>query len=260
MRTSKYWINRINHQNEINYGRLTTDTDKKLAQLYAETANEIVAEIMKLYDKFDKRPEDVIMNDFYKNNNYYLMLNKINKKLAELGQAEIRIMNTQLLELYQKTSETVSSNIGFTIGFDAGNQEVVNRIWCPDGKHWSNRIWKNKAVMQDRLEKGIADCVSRGLSKDKVVSSLVDAIGVDRKKAERLVRTELTYVQNQACADTYTKAGIDKYEYLAIEDTRTSEQCHNLNGKVFRFADAQIGVNFPPIHANCRCTIIPVIE
>ena len=86
------------------------------------------------------------------------------------------------------------------------------------------------------------------------------AVNGSRASADRIVRTELTRIQNQATADTYRQAGIEKYQYLAIEDDRTSEACQELDGKIFRLDEAVIGENFPPIHPNCRCSIIPVVE
>lgn len=115
--------------------------------------------------------------------------------------------------------------------------------------------------MQERLEERLVDCVARGLSKDKAVNELCNlSIDGNRSSAERIVRTELTRVQNQAAKDTYKEAGVEYYEYLAVGDDRTSEECMDLNGKIFRLDDAVVGENFPPIHPNCRCTIIPVMD
>ena len=82
----------------------------------------------------------------------------------------------------------------------------------------------------------------------------------EKKEAERLVRTELTFVQNEACAETYEKAGILEYEYLSASDNRVSKICKQTNGKRFYFKEKQVGKNFPPLHANCRCTILPIVE
>ena len=118
----------------------------------------------------------------------------------------------------------------------------------------------NKRVLQQKLEEGLVDCVARGLPKDQVVSELCGlSYDGNRYCADRIVRTELTRIQNQAAKDTYEAAGVDYYEYLAVEDDRTSEECAELNGKQFRFCNAVVGVNFPPMHPNCRCTIIPLV-
>lgn len=255
-----YWYDRVLHQNDVNFNRTAADTDKKLAELYRSTAESIALDIAHLYDKLNKPVEEIHINDLFKNNQYYFLLSQINQKLTALGQAEISIMDSSLLKMYEMTAAMVNNQAGFQVGFEDSAQDVTNKIWCPDGKHWSARIWTNKSKMQAALEKGITDCVSRGLSKDKVVTEIAELTGNQRYMAERLVRTELTFVQNEAAAETYEKAGIVQYKYLSATDNRVSKQCKALNGKPFYFKEKQIGKNFPPLHANCRCTIIPVVN
>ncbi|KYG90771.1 hypothetical protein A0U40_18005 [[Bacillus] sp. KCTC 13219] len=43
-------------------------------------------------------------------------------------------------------------------------------------------------------------------------------------------------------------------------DLRTSDICASLDGKKFDLKKAQAGVNYPPMHPNCRSTTIPVVE
>lgn len=257
---SNYWTDRVIYQNEINFERSAATTKKKLAQLYKKTANSITTDITLLLDKLNKPAEEILINDLYRNNQYYWLLSQINKKLTQLGQEEVKILNEELLKMYQLTSSLVQNQAGFQLSFEDSAKEVIDKIWCPDGKHWSSRIWKNKNTMAATIEQGLTDCIARGLTKDKVVSDVAAITFNDRYKAERLVRTELTYIQNEAAADTYEKAGITQYEYLTAKDERVSEVCRNSNGKKFYFKEKQIGKNFPPLHANCRCTILPIVN
>ena len=58
----------------------------------------------------------------------------------------------------------------------------------------------------------------------------------------------------------YKDAGIKEFQFLAEIDSRTSDKCKELNGKVFKMKDAEVGENVPPIHVFCRSTIIPIIK
>lgn len=87
-----------------------------------------------LYEKFDKRPEDIIISDLYKNNQYYKMLSQINKELRDLGQKEIEIVDKNLLQVYEMTSFRVANEIGFQQTFPLPAERVVHSIWCKDGK------------------------------------------------------------------------------------------------------------------------------
>ncbi len=96
--------------------------------------------------------------------------------------------------------------------------------------------------------------------------------------ANRLVRTELSHVQNRSTLDSYKDAGIERYEYRSATNVNMNVQksriargkqkkptvvcefCSELDGKIFLLSEAQEGVNFPPGHPYCRCSIRAVIE
>jgi hypothetical protein len=48
--------------------------------------------------------------------------------------------------------------------------------------------------------------------------------------------------------------------FVAVVDGKTSKTCEELNGKIFFVKDAEIGLNAPPMHPNCRSVIIPFDE
>jgi SPP1 gp7 family putative phage head morphogenesis protein len=86
-------------------------------------------------------------------------------------------------------------------------------------------------------------------------------MGVKYSNCERLARTEFNHIANQATKDSYKQTqGIDEYKYVATLDSRTSEICQNLDGKVFPLSEAEEGVNYPPAHPNCRSVTIPYSE
>jgi SPP1 gp7 family putative phage head morphogenesis protein len=47
---------------------------------------------------------------------------------------------------------------------------------------------------------------------------------------------------------------VDSYQYVAVLDSRTTEICLSLDGKVFRYGQGPM----PPQHINCRSTIVPI--
>jgi SPP1 gp7 family putative phage head morphogenesis protein len=54
----------------------------------------------------------------------------------------------------------------------------------------------------------------------------------------------------------YLDAGYTQYQFITATDNITCDECGHLNRKIFSFADAQVGVNYPPIHPNCRSNVI----
>lgn len=70
------------------------------------------------------------------------------------------------------------------------------------------------------------------------------------------LRTENSRLSTEKNFESYRTAGIEKYRFCACLDNRTCQVCRDLNGKVFRVSQKQIGINCPPIHKGCRCTTV----
>jgi uncharacterized protein with gpF-like domain len=67
-------------------------------------------------------------------------------------------------------------------------------------------------------------------------------------------------VAGQTTAVAYNECGIEKYEYMATLDSRTSAKCSGLDGKIFDLKDKEVGVNYPPAHPHCRSSVACVID
>ena len=275
MSKSNYWERRIQQQTDLLFDKTLIDTEKELKKKYKQALEDTLADIKDLWDKLQKESADGVIkpNDLYRYSRYFQVKNNLNERLKRLGLSEDKIYRRKFMNTYFDTQDMLSEYVAyltkqpqmkstnsFTMEQQNAAEKVLESIWCSDGKHWSDRIWSNKNKLQDRIEKGLMDCISRGVSKDELVKTLMDDFGKGFSDADRIARTELTYVQNQAAKDRYEAAGIKKYQYLAEIDSRTSNICKELNGKEFNFTDSSVGVNMPPMHTNCRSTIIPVVE
>lgn len=94
----------------------------------------------------------------------------------------------------------------------------------------------------------------------EVMKDVQKRFDISSRAAHRLVRTEYAKVCNKAELDSYNNLGIEYYEFYNIDNSRTSDICHEMNGKIFKVSDAQIGVNYPPLHNNCRSTTLPIVN
>lgn len=261
MTTNKYWEQREQKAKIALFNKSKKEIEKELAKDYKEIALKVRLLMTDLYTDIvtDKRGI-VLVSDLYKYNRYYDLINNINKELLLLGQKEVKICNKAFINMYEANAKIIDKSLNLTYTPDKkAAEKVVHTIWTDDGKSWSSRIWKNNAALVERLETGLFNTVAAGFSKDKLVKSVKDSFNTRFYEADRLVRTELSHIQNQSTLDRYKKAGIEQYEFLAELDERNCEICGNLNGKQFNIKDIEVGVNYPPMHANCRCTTIPVI-
>lgn len=105
----------------------------------------------------------------------------------------------------------------------------------------------------------LTDCVSRGLGVNQVVGYLAEDFKTGVYNAERLIRTELSRIQNQSALDRYIASGVDFYKIIGADDDRTCEICKSKIGKTYSVLEALAGETLPPFHPNGRCGIVPVV-
>lgn len=155
---------------------------------------------------------------------------------------------------YYRGCYDVQSILG--IGFNVSKvdvnmlQRILEHPWS--GKNYSQALWENTDKLAILAKRELTMGFMTGSSVQKMAKEINDVMGKGRYAAERLVRTESSYFSNQGELASYQEMGIEEYEFLG----GGCEDCMALNGNKFRVAEAETGVNLPPIHPNCKCTIV----
>ncbi|WP_286910736.1 minor capsid protein [Clostridium sp. UBA1652] len=182
----------------------------------------------------------------------------INTKIAadvEISQST-RLYTDNIRKAYYANLYDIQKGTG--LGFSVAQmpvqtvQEILRNKWS--GKHYSKRIWRNTDVLAEKLEEIITSGLMSGKSSRKMAKELRDQTDYGKFAAERLIRTETTYVVNAAEMESYKEADIDKYIFVATLDMRTSEICREMDGKIIEVDKVIAGENLPPLHPYCRST------
>lgn len=182
----------------------------------------------------------------------------INTKLAadvEINQST-KLYTDNINKAYYANLFDIQKGLG--IGFNVAEmplesvQEILKNKWS--GEHYSKRIWRNTDVLAEKLEEVITIGLMTGKSSRKMAIELEELANYGKFAAERIIRTETTYISNAAEIESYKECGIDKYVFIATLDLRTSKQCREKDKKIFNVKDAEVGVNLPPLHPYCRST------
>lgn len=165
-------------------------------------------------------------------------------------------------EEYYHNAYDVARGTNTTPSFSILDQGTVDQVLNAKfyGKNYSERIWNNTNVFADELQQLLTSAIASGQGPQKTIRQLRERFGVRKYYAERLLRTETNYFHNQAEVDSYTELGISRYKILATLDMRTSEICQYMDGKTYYIKKAKVGVNYPPLHPNCRTTIVAVLN
>lgn len=136
--------------------------------------------------------------------------------------------------------------------------QVVAKKW--DDGNYSTRVWNDRNRLVKAMSTILPQSFSRGLNVNKLGDMLAKELNVSQNRGRTLARTEINNICNQADLSVYRAAGIEKYQFVATLDLRTSEICRSMDNTVHDVSQARTGINFPPLHPNCRSTTVAYHE
>ena len=165
-----------------------------------------------------------------------------------------------LNSVYRDTFLEVTKDLGINAIVSRDKiKAVLDRPWS--GANFSERLWTNTDNLAQTVKQEIVNGMIQGINLKTMTKRVSEKFETAKKNdVERLLRTEVNYVLNQATLDGYKEAGIEKYEFSATLDSRTSQICSELHGEVFEIKKIAVGLNYPPMHPRCRSTTIPIID
>ena len=269
-------------QKEINafYGKYSTETGLSLEEvrkrLDKSELKEFKKQLQLYYDEVKR------LGGYSKDTKQYLRELSAKAYISRLEelQANIRweiesLYRTQQLrifevlskgyeETYYRANFDVQQGIGFAYSFTALNtkavQKAVTQKW--QGSNFSDRVWNDKNKLVDTLNQTIPQGIALGQNPRKVARTISNTMETKFSNAERLARTEMNHICNDATKDAYreTPEILQQYKILATLDNRTSEICQEQDGKVYKMSEWQEGVTAPPFHPNCRTTTVPYFD
>lgn len=178
----------------------------------------------------------------------------INVELCKVTHEYQMTLEDALIGLFTEQYKEVSELLGI-MAPGIPREAIIKIIEYPyAGRMYSDNIWRNKDNLVNFINQEITVGIIRGESVQKIARRLrnetkADTLRLAQSWAERLVRTEINYAMNQAHLKGYKDSGVvEKYEFLAAHDKRTSKLCRDLDGKMFELSKAVVGENYPPMH------------
>lgn len=272
-----------NEQMLKQYSRATKDIQREVERFWGKFAKDnglTYQEAIKKLSKSEYKEFRMSVEDYAKSHNLKLELNTLSglsklTRLASLFFQVDTIVNTYLADEVTSLTGLLASAaessfyrtmFEFTkFGLISEpqkvkiNSKVVKSVleypWS--GRHFSDRIWKNKSYLVDSIREEITQKIIQGTDVRKVSKEIASKMQSGRFNANRIVRTETAHVIEEATAKAYEESGLEEYRVIATLDTKTSPVCRKMDGKVFKLEDRIVGVNYPPFHPNCRTTTSP---
>lgn len=267
-KTSDVYIKRIKKI----YDQAYKDIDKEIARVYKNYSKETGLDTQKLRELLTRSETKKTWEqmkrqglDKYIKDNYKSRISRLEQIQAQIYAKAKQIYPKEELEQtmcykgvinnsYYKAVYDTQMGTGYEFSFNKIDNRLTNALlnekWS--GGNYSGRIWGNTDILADSLSQVLGGALLSGQSIEKTTKQIKDRFNVSKYYAERLVRTETNHFNNEADAMAYEEMGIDKYVFVATLDSRTSKKCQNMDNKVFDYKDKEVGVNFPPLHPNCR--------
>lgn len=131
-------------------------------------------------------------------------------------------------------------------------------------------IKKFASSMLDTEQEKMADILNAGVKAGKSVPQIRKEIqeafdDLKKVQAERITRTEVLRVSNEAAVDAWKQSGVvEGKQWLTAEDDRVDEECAEYNGKIIDLDGIYTKTSYesvgePPLHPNCRCVVLPIL-
>lgn len=122
---------------------------------------------------------------------------------------------------------------------------------------WSNIATSERKRIESLLRQGMAE----GKNADELAAMLrkSNIISMSKNQSVAFTQTAITSVYAQADAEVYkaNRGLLQGYQYVAVLDSRTTEECAARDGKVYDVDDT---VHLPPAHWFCRSTTTPILK
>jgi SPP1 gp7 family putative phage head morphogenesis protein len=139
-----------------------------------------------------------------------------------------------------------------------------------DGKSISQWFHAMRTSDLERITQTVQRASVEGMSISKVVSAIRGTkengyrdgiLETTRQSASTTARTIVNGVASNSMLETCAENAdaIDGIKFVATLDAKTCPFCGSFDGKIWKPDEAAL-VKRPPLHPNCRCTVIPHIE
>lgn len=187
---------------------------------------------------------------------------EIDRMMQQVFEQEKKVTTSHYVDLatnsYYREIYNVQRQVGFQFSFSAVDPKAVAMLLQSEwsGANYSARIWKNTQGLAKEVKEQMIIGLLTGKRQEEMAREIANKYATGAFEARRLVRTESNFVNGQMQMAAYEECDAEKYEFVAVLDLRTSEQCRELDGKVFLVKDAMPGKNINPMHPFCRSTTI----
>ena len=105
----------------------------------------------------------------------------------------------------------------------------------------------------------VSDAIESGWSNNRLADQIADSYAFSDARADMIARTETARADVEGNIAGWKEAGIQEKQWLIAD--ACCDECAEIDGEIVGInEDFSSGDSGPPLHPNCRCTVIAVVE
>lgn len=240
-----YWARRV-VEDEKAAEKLAADASERIKQLYLTQYKKTVLQMERLYTQVQdgKTPNRTTLWNYSRWREMEKSLSSFVKGGSIIEREKITGCLDKVFEQVIGAPVTDFRGSGFTAKLNP--ETVIGTAWS--GDNYSNRIWKNRTALADRLRVDMEDMVAGNKRLDEVRREIMHEFNVAYYQADRLVRTEASYVFNRTTIERYKRLGVKRVEWIT-QESGYCKLCHERDGLIYPIDTVPV----IPAHPNCNC-------
>lgn len=238
----------------------TQKLNKKRQAQMIKRANKAIEELYTAHEKGDETEKEGILRALKmpSSKEWYKLVDRLVTNAVEVGMIRAHIESLRLRELYEFKELDVKGEYGYEV------------VLPEEARDWLKKYGYEIGVIteeteRERIRKAIEDALDKGMSPKEAQAHVKETIEtwISDWHAETIARTETAKMYNAGrlarWIDPEENAFVEALQYDAIVDTRTTDLCRHLDGKIISVKNASAVAKYtPPNHFNCRATWLPV--
>ena len=118
-------------------------------------------------------------------------------------------------------------------------------------------------AVSETTRQAVADLTTQALAEGWSNNDLADALdssgAFGGARAETIARTETAAADVQGALIGWQASGVVTGKQWLVADANECDLCAELDGEVVEL-DGEFPDGDPPLHPNCRCTVLPVLS
>lgn len=216
----------------------------------------------------------VATHDFSEQANQEMALYNLTMKVnrLELLKAEINLelmagfddieheMRRDLIETAMKEDRRLAGILGDSV---IGNEEYAKQLVNASFRNatFSERIWgRNMPDLRIHLEAELRNGLVQGIGSDELARRFRKHYGGSIRDTERLMTTEMCRLQTAVQKESFERNGYKEYMFITSGNDNVCPDCEALHGQHFKVSEMQAGVNAPPMHPRCHCSVASYMD